>query len=131
MPKADWKKCAVCTALPTTQTSESQPDTGNGSVEASYSTSPTSCLSWSRSRSARRSSSLRVWSRLTAAPPTSYGVRHTLHTAYGSCTSGIPRSDRDVGIGQQRLEIAAQSVQLSTDPLATPPEVAAMPAARE
>ena len=32
MPKADWKKCAVCTALPTTQTSASQPDTGNGSV---------------------------------------------------------------------------------------------------
>ena len=46
MPNADWKKCAVWTALPTTQTRESQPDTGNGSVEASYSTRPTSCSSW-------------------------------------------------------------------------------------
>ena len=43
MPNADWKKCAVCTALPTTQTSASQPATGNGSADASYSTSPTSC----------------------------------------------------------------------------------------
>src|SRR5687767_5668019 len=64
MPKADWKKCAVWTAFPTAQTRESQPDTGNGSPVASYSTSPTSCLSWSRSRSARRSSSFRVCSRL-------------------------------------------------------------------
>src|SRR3954453_9651842 len=67
MPNADWKKCAVWTALPTTQTRESQPDTGNGSREASYSTSPTSCRSWSRSRSARRSSSFRVCSRLICA----------------------------------------------------------------
>ena len=48
MPNADWKKCAVCMALPTTQTSASQPETGNGSVEASYSTRPTSCSSWSQ-----------------------------------------------------------------------------------
>src|SRR5829696_4760000 len=64
MPKADWKKWADCTALPTTHTSESQPDTGKGSAEASYSTSPTSCSSWRRSSPARRSSSLRVCSRL-------------------------------------------------------------------
>ena len=31
MPNADWKKCAVCVALPTIQTRASQPETGNGS----------------------------------------------------------------------------------------------------
>ena len=48
MPNADWKKCAVWVALPTTQTTASQPMTGNGSRAASYSTSPTSCCSCSR-----------------------------------------------------------------------------------
>src|SRR4051794_9228826 len=60
MPKADWKKCAVCVALPTAQTAASQPLTGNGSSAGSCSTSPTSCLSVSRSRSARTSSLVRV-----------------------------------------------------------------------
>src|SRR3954451_8826244 len=80
MPNADWKKCAVCTALPTVQTRASQPETGNGSVESSCSTRPTSCLSWSRSSSASRSSSLRIWSRLMAPPPCAQ-VREAGHTS--------------------------------------------------
>src|SRR3954451_8874306 len=66
MPEADWKKCAVWVALPTTQTRESQPLTGNGSREGSCSTSPTSCCSCSRLSSASFSSSVRVCSMLTA-----------------------------------------------------------------
>src|SRR5919112_6807264 len=82
MPRADWQKCAACVALPTTHTSASQPETGNGSPEASYSTSPTSCRSWSRSSCARRSSSLRVCSRLM--PGSSSGRRcHLHHTPAG------------------------------------------------
>src|SRR3954451_2184223 len=79
MPNADWKKCAVCTALPTVQTRASQPETGNGSIESSCSTRPTSCSSWVRSSPARRSSSLRIWSRLIAPPPVC-AVREPGHT---------------------------------------------------
>src|SRR5699024_5512001 len=51
---------AVCVALPTTKHTASMAVTGNGSVEASYSTSPTSCLSWSRLRPACSSSWVRT-----------------------------------------------------------------------
>src|SRR3954465_8347128 len=82
MPKADWRKCAVCTALPTVHTRASQPETGNGSAASSCSTSPTSCFSWSRSSSASRSSSLSTWSRLTCASSSS-GCRDPGHTRSG------------------------------------------------
>src|SRR3954454_18579351 len=78
MPKADWKKCAVWTALPTVQTSASHPETGNGSIESSCSTRPTSCSSWRRSRPASRSSSLRIWSRLIV-PPRVRGAEASAH----------------------------------------------------
>ena len=52
------KKCAVWVALPTAQTTESHPVTGNGSWLASYSTRPTSWCSCSRLSWARRSESV-------------------------------------------------------------------------
>ena len=55
-PEGGRKKCAVWVALPTTQTTASQPMTGNWSAVSSYSTSPTSWCSWSTSRPARNSS---------------------------------------------------------------------------
>ena len=75
MPKADWKKCAVCVGVaddPDHGVPAASPGTGRG--DASYSTSPTSCWSWSRSRSARRSSSFRVCSRLMASAPPAVGT---------------------------------------------------------